>query len=383
MKRQIPPALPVVVLAGLLAGLVAPAGLAQGVEPETLTVMERIPEGPHVYVMDFGINGSSPIYVLNGDDLSLVGSMPVGTFATMKMTSDKSTLYASSAYLRRYTYGEVEAVIHEWDPQTLSIRKEFMVSPKVAQALSQRGTLNVSADGKFLIVQNATPATSITIADAVEGRDLGEIPTPGCWTAYPSVEGTAFTMLCGDGTVAKYTYDASGKAGAPAKSEKIFDAVKDPLYGDAMRIDGKLVYVSYGGTLYVVDDSADTPVLEKTVPFAEPGWAPGGYNLMAYSEPLNTLFVLMHANPSDGSHKAPANEIWAIDMATDQVSGRSEAHEESSLTVSTGEEPVVYAIDHTGGVHRYAVAKGDAVTLTETASREGVAMFPTMVETDF
>lgn len=379
MKRQISAVLSVVVVSGLAAS----GAFAQGVEPETLSVIERIPEGPHIYVMDFGINGASPVYVLNGDDLSLVGSITTGTFATMKMSDDKSTLYSSSAYLRRYTYGEVEAVIHAWDPQTLSIKKEFTVTPKVAQALSQRGTLNASADGKYLLIQNATPATSITVADAVEGKELAEIPTPGCWTAYPSLEGMSFTTLCGDGTVAKYTYDASGKAGQPAKSDKIFDADKDPLYGDAMRVDGKLVYVSYGGTLYVIDDSGEKPTLAKTVPFTEEGWAPGGYNLMAYNKPTNTLFILMHSGPFDGSHKAPAEEIWAIDMATDKVVGRSEAHHEASLTVSATDDPVVYAIDHMGGVHRYAVEKGDKVTLTQTASREGVTMFPTIVEADF
>ena len=82
------------------------------IQPETLTVQERIPEGPHVYVMDFGINGSSPIYVLDADDLSLVGSIGTGTFAQMMMTPDKSALYSASVYLRRYTYGDVEAVIH-------------------------------------------------------------------------------------------------------------------------------------------------------------------------------------------------------------------------------------------------------------------------------
>lgn len=377
MKRQL------VVALSLLAAAAGAAFAQEEIAPETLTVQERIPEGDHFYVMDFGINGSSPIYVLNAEDLSLVGSIGTGTFATMTMSPDKSTLYSASTYLRRYTYGEAEAVIHAWDPQTLAAKAEFMVAPKIAQALSQRGTLNVSADGKYLLVQNATPATSITIADAVAGKELGEIPTPGCWTAYPSVEGTAFTTLCGDGTVAKYTYAADGTAGAPAKSDPIFDADKDPLYGDAMRVDGKLVYVSYGGTLYIVDDSGERPVLDRTVAFAEEGWAPGGYNLMAYSAPANTLFVLMHSNPGDGSHKTPAEEIWAIDMATDTVVGRSEAHDEASIAVSGGENPVLVGIDHLGGVHRYDVTGGDTVSLTETASREGVAAFPTIVATDF
>ncbi|MBP7002199.1 amine dehydrogenase large subunit [Amaricoccus sp.] len=378
MKRQF------LVALAALAGSGA-AALAQDALPaETLTVTERIPDGPHVYMMDMGINGSSPIYVLNADDLSVVGSIGTGTLATMHMSDDKSTLYTSSVYLRRYSYGEVEAVIHAWDPQTLEAKKEFMVSPKLAQALSQRGTLNVSADGKFVIAQNATPATSITIADGVEGKDLGEIPTPGCWTAYPTEQGTAFTMLCGDGTLAKFTYDAAGKAGAPAKSEKIFDADKDPLYGDAMRIDGKLVYVTYGGTLYIVDDSGDKPVLDKQVKFAEEGWAPGGYNLMAYSKPANTLFVLMHSNPTDGSHKSPAEEIWAIDAATMTVVGRSPAHHEASIEVSGGDAPVLFGVSHDGSVHRYEVKSEDGkVSLTETASREGAALFPTILATDF
>lgn len=378
MNRELLVALSVLVAAGS-------AARAQDALPaETLTVQERIPAGPHVYVMDEGINGSSPIWVLNGDDLSVVGSIGTGTLATMQMSADKSTLYTASVYLRRYTYGDVEAVIHAWDSQTLLARKEFMVSPKFVQALSQRGTLNVSADGKFILAQNATPATSITVADAVEGKDLGEIPTPGCWTAYPSEEGTAFTMLCGDGTLAKFTYDATGKAAAPAKSDKIFDADKDPLYGDAMRIDGKLVYLSYGGTLYVVDDSGDKPVLDKTVAFAEAGWAPGGYNLMAYSKPTNTLFVLMHSNPTDGSHKNPAEEIWAIDTTSMKVVGRSSAHHEANIEVSGGDQPVLFGVSHDGSIHRYEVKAEDGkVALTETASREGAALFPTLLATDF
>ena len=150
-----------------------------------------------------------------------------------------------------------------------------------------------------------------------------------------------------------------------------------------MRIDGKLVYVSYGGTLYVVDDSGETPVLDKTVPFAEAGWAPGGYNLMAYSEPTHTLFVLMHSGPYDGSHKNPAEEIWAIDTTSMTVVGRSEAHHELNIAVSNEDKPVLVGFDHMGAVHRYDVATGDKVSLTQTAWREGVAAFPTMVVTDF
>lgn len=358
-------------------------GQETDIQPETLTVKEHIAEGNHIYVMDFGINGSSPIYVLNAEDLSLEGNIGTGTFAQMMMSPDKSTLYSSSVYLRRYTYGEVEAVIHEWDPQSLKAKREFTISSKMAQTLSQKGMLNVSADGKYLVVQNATPATSVNIVNLAEGQDLAEIPTPGCWTAYPAVKGAAFTMLCGDGTAAKYSYAADGTFSQPAKSNKFFDADSTPLFGDAVRVDNDLIYVSFDGRLYVVDDSGDRPSLVSTIDFAKEGWAPSGYNLMAYHKSSNTLFVLMHSKPSDGSHKSPAEEIWAIDMNSRKVVGRSEAHGESSITVSNGDTPVIVGIDHLGGVHRYDVTMGDSVVMTEAATRKGVAVFPTTIATDF
>ena len=104
---------------------------------------------------------------------------------------------------------------------------------------------------------------------------------------------------------------------------------------------------------------------------------------MAYHAPSKTMFVMMHQNPSDGSHKKPADEIWAVNMETGKLSGRSKANGESSITVSSGETPVVFGIDHAGGVHRYEVTTGETVTLTETKAREGVATFASAVATDF
>lgn len=353
------------------------------IEPETLTVEERISEGEHVYVMDMAITGSSSIYVLNADDLSLEGNIGAGTFSQMLLSPEGSSLYTGSVYMRRYTYGDLDAVIHEWDPVTLELKREFTVSEKMAQTLSQKGAINLTADGGYMLVQNATPATSVNVVDLAAEKDLVEIPTPGCWTAYPTAEGAAFTTICGDGSLVKYSFSADGSVAEPGKSEKIFDSDKDPIFGNAVRIDGNLVYVSYGGVLHIVDDSGDAPALVKTVDFAEEGWAPSGYNLMAYHEASDTLFITMHSEPFDGSHKVPAKEIWAIDMESEEVVGRGEAHGESNITVSSGEAPEILGVDHHGGVHRYEVTLGDDVSITEAASREGVAIFPTILAVDY
>lgn len=353
------------------------------IQPETLTVEPRISEGNHIYLMDMGISGPSSISVLNAQDLSLEGNMGAGTFSQMLMGPGAPSLYTGSVYMKRYTRGPIEAVIEEFDPETLNLKREIVVSDKMAQTLTQRGALNLSADGSHMIVQNATPATSVNIVDLAAGADLVEVPTPGCWTAYPAPEGLAFTTICGDGTLVKYSVSADGTVAEPAKSDKIFDADTSPIFGNALRIDGLLTYVSYDGKLLMVDDSGDAPVLSRTVEFAVDGWAPGGYNLMAYNEPSKTLFVMMHSGAEDGSHKRPAEEIWAIDMASDTVVGRSAAHGESNIAVSAGETPQLFGVDHLGGVHRYDVALGDTVSLTEGASREGIAFFATMIATDY
>ncbi|MFV0292243.1 MAG: amine dehydrogenase large subunit [Paracoccus sp. (in: a-proteobacteria)] len=374
-------------LIATISTLVASGSLAMAqetdIQPETLIVEERISEGEHVFIMDMGIATPSQISVLNADDLSMEGNIGAGNFSQMMISPDHSSIYTASVYMSRYNYGDIEAVLHEWDAATLTAKREFVINDKLAQTLTQKGTLNLSADGAFMIVQNATPATSVSVINMADGTEVAEIPTPGCWTAYPAVEGSAFTMLCGDGTVAKYSYTAEGSAGDPGKSEKIFDADADPLFGNAHRVDGNLVYISYSGSLYVVDDSGDVPVLTKTIDFAEDGWAPSGYGLMGYHEPSKTMFVTMHQNPSDGSHKMPAAEIWAINMDSGQVVGRGEASGESNITVSGGENPVIFGTDHVGGVHRYDVVLGDEVTITKATSRDGVALFPTLLVTDY
>lgn len=353
------------------------------IEPETLTVEPRISEGNHVFVMDMGINGPTSIYVLNADDLSMEGNIGAGTFANMLMTGDKSTLFTSSAYMRRYTRGELEAVIEEYDPATLELRREIIVSEKLAQPLSQRGVLNTTADGAYLLAQNATPATSVSIVDLAAGAQIAEVPTPGCWTAYPAAEGLAFSTLCGDGRIVKYTFEADGSFSEPASSEEFFDPFSNPLFSDAHRIKNHLAFLSYSGAIYLVDDSGETPVLDETIEFASEGWAPSGYNLMTYHEPSGTLFIMMHPDPKEGSHKTPAEEIWAIDMENGKVVGRSEAHQETSIAVSGGEAPALFGIDHLGGVRKYDVSMGEEVTLSSGAALEGLAFFATILTTDF
>ncbi|WP_134679148.1 amine dehydrogenase large subunit [Paracoccus ravus] len=366
-----------------LMALAGTAHAADEIQPETLTIEEKIAPGPNVLVMDFGMVGSSPVYVFGNEDLKLKGNIGTGSFGQMILSKDGKTLYTVSAYLERYVYGPIHAVVHEWDLQTMTAKREFEINDKFAHVESQTGTLTLGDGENFLLVQNATPATSVTVVDLAKGADIAEIPTPGCWTAIPAIEGRRFSTICGDGKFASFTYEADGTFSKPVKSEQIFDADKDPLFANPLRVGGKLVYLSFGGNFHVVDDSGEAAKLENTVSIEGGEWAPSGSEVMTYHAASNTIFVMMHKGPFDGSHKNPAEEIWAVDASTFKVKGRSAANGETGIMVTKGDAPDLYGVTHMGTLVKYAVALGDEVALTKAAEREGAAIFPALMQADY
>lgn len=81
-----------------------------------------------------------------------------------------------------------------------------------AQTLNYRGMVQPTANGRFVLVQNATPATSITVVDLSERKVAGQIATPGCWGTLPAASHPArLAMLCGDGKIATVTLDDKGQ----------------------------------------------------------------------------------------------------------------------------------------------------------------------------
>lgn len=357
---------------------------AAPIEPETLTVKETIDEGPNVFVMDQAWKGPSSINVLGAEDFAMKGNVGPGTTAQMVLAKDGKTLYTTSVYFERYTYGEVTNVFHTWDVDTLTVKSEFEFGNKMAHVESQPALLSLTADETYALVQNATPATSISVIDIAAGAQIAEIPTPGCWGAFPATSGMKFTTICGDGSFQSYTFEADGSFGDPAKSEKIFDVDDDALFTNGVRVGEMLVFVSYNGNLYVVDDSGEAPVLTETIALTEGvlgNWAPSGSELIAYNAPTNTAFVTMHSGAYDGSHKNGAEEIWAVDMAGKKVVGRSAANHENGLIVTQTEEPMLYGANEDGSVFLYAVSMGDEVSLEMTEEFD-ISGWPTIMELD-
>jgi methylamine dehydrogenase heavy chain len=345
-------------LALTLAILASPAA-AQEFQPETLTVKEAIDPGPNVFVANQSWDGASTVNVLSADDLSRKGNLAVGLTVQFVTSADAKTGYATSVYMKRYTYGPVEAVLQEFDIPTLSVKREIVIPNKMAQVASTKSFLRLSADEKYAFVQNATPATSVTVVDLAAGKPIAEVPTPGCFSIYPAASGIAFSTLCGDGTVQKFTVAADGTFSAPATSEKIFDADSDPLFVQAERVGDNLVFVSFTGNVYTLADAGEKVTLVDKHSFVEGvdgGWRPGGVEIMAYNGTHDVLFLTMHPDGKEGSHKDAGKEVWAYRVADKELLSRSEVEDTTSIAVTGGTEPVLFALnDEEGAMVRYEV----------------------------
>ena len=78
----------------------------------------------------------------------------------------------------------------------------------------------------------------------------------------------------------------------------------------------------------------------------------------------------MHSNGVEGSHKNPAEEIWAFDLNSKTLVGRAPSVPAIAVTVSQGQTPAVFAVDGLKAeIVRYELpAAGAAFALTPAAT---------------
>ncbi|KQT64048.1 MULTISPECIES: amine dehydrogenase large subunit [unclassified Aureimonas] len=361
----------------------APAHAQEEFEPEQLSVEAKVRPGPNIFVLDQSWKGSSRLNVLSADDLSVKGIISVGLVGQATFSPDLKTAYLTSAYAKRIVRGPTEAVLEEYDTETLKLRREIPISEKFAQTAPAKSALVLSGDGKFAFVQNATPATSVTVVDLTSGASVAEVPTPGCFAIFPAAAGAKFTTLCGDGTLASFTVAADGKASPPQKSAPIFDAAKDALFIQAERVGADLLFTSFNGNLYRVSDAGEAPKLVDKFSYVESvegSWRPGGVEIMAYNPAHDVLFVTMHPGGKEGSHKDAATEIWAIKVADKKVLYRSAVHGVKSIAVTQGPAPVLFASDpEEGNVTRYEIDPEAKFAAKLTVTAESVGIFVPLV----
>jgi methylamine dehydrogenase heavy chain len=187
---------------------------------------------------------------------------------------------------------------------------EIEIPKKRAAIVVNKSAMAITESGKFLLVFNLTPATSVTVIDLDERRVVSELPTPGCSLVYPT-RNHDFFMLCGDGAMFMLSLDDSGTVVTQSKSEPFIDIDDDPLSEKASMVDGVWQFISFKGDVQPIGGPGEPGERWSLTSDAEraDNWRPAGWHWTA-GYPDGLLWVGMTPNGYDGSHKDPATEVW-------------------------------------------------------------------------
>ncbi len=321
--------------------------------PETVTMKETVAPGPKVFVnvQNWG-GGPSVVRFYSADDLSVVGTVDAGAQSHFAISQDGKTVYMASGFYSRLSSGKGEHVLQVFDVETATLTKEIVLPFKLSQYTDDASLMQLSADERYLYLQNATPATSVTVVDLEKGEVVQEVPSPGCFGIYPSLEGHAYSTICGDGTFNTMTLSADGTRFESRKSAPIFDPEEDPIYLSFDRAGSDLLFISFKGVVHRLSDSDGVVTEISTTPIAEGvegDWGTSGYTVVSYNEPNGILFVPMASGRHDGSHYHDAEEIWAYDLANQKLLYRSPVEGISSVITTDDAVPTLFGLDIGGG----------------------------------
>jgi methylamine dehydrogenase heavy chain len=331
------------------------SALAQNADvAETVSVASLPPATPYrLYVSDVAISHivDGKIHILDGRAMKYEGTVATAFAGNATLSADRSELYVATTYMTRLNRGERVDQVDVYDAATLKLTGEITLPPKHAQALPYRGLVRASADGRWLFVQNATPATSVSVVDLKARKFVTEVPTPGCWAVLtvPS-EPARFTTICGDGALLTVSLDNDGNVAGQRRVPKFFDADTDPIFIHAEYDGDQVHFVSFKGRLHTArlnGEQASFDAPKPLVPAADAkgGWRPGGYQPIALHVASKRLYVGMHPGGKEGSHKEPAREIWVFDLATMKRVARVPGSMAIALAVTRGDKPLLFAID--------------------------------------
>ena len=342
-------------------------GVARAQLPVEEWSVETLPFPPHphrTYIADLEFDNlvSSRITVVDPDAQRYLGMISAGFISPFTLSGDGKTLYTADIFYSRGTRGERTDVLTAHDTSSLAPQWEVPIPPKRMNVLAERFQLNLTDDDRFALITNFTPASSVSVVDVQARQFVGEIDIPGCSLNYPAGP-RRFVSICGDGHLLAVTLDDQGRE-TGRERVPFFSPEEDLLFERAVPNDGIYYFPSFKGQLHSVDMrrqplKVDGPWPLLTDAERKQGWRPGGWQLIALSPQDNQLFVLMHPDAYNGSHKDPSTSIWVYDLEAKRKIGVLESPTPIwSLHASRDDKAVLLGLNIEGGLEIFDVKSG-------------------------
>lgn len=316
--------------------------------PVTRTLPE--PGANWAYIVDLAYPSAmiAKLDIIDGDSHKFLGQLSGGMLSNFTLSPDHKELYLADTYYSRGTRGTRTDVVSIFDAKTLDFLAEVAIPPKRLLVVVKRDATGVTTDGRFLLVSNLTPATSVSVVDLKSRTFAGEIDTPGCTQVLASGP-RHFISMCADGSLLSVDLDDTGKLAAEKQGRPFFDAQKDPVFDMPVLAGNHAWFVSFHGLAYDIDLSAADP--KPAAPWkliddkdTAGKWRPGGWQMMSVAPKTGELFVLMHQG-GEWTHKQFGSEVWVFDTKTKKRTRRIKMKTPAySIMASRADHPVLFAM---------------------------------------
>jgi methylamine dehydrogenase heavy chain len=345
-----------ILIVAILLGVMAwwGSGALAQMPPEEGVKVRQLPQpGPHwVFVMNPVSGGSlevTSVFAIDGDSLKVLGEMTGGVVSAFAVAPDHKQFYMADTYYSRGARGERTDVLTIYDGQ-LSPVGEVILPTKRQLSIPDSSQMAVTPDGRFVLVANVTPATSVSVVDIQNRSVAGEIETSGC--AEVLIAGPRrFVSVCSDGSMMTTDFDDNGKSTAQKRTAKpFFDIEKDPVFGVPARFGDEAYFVSYHGMVYPTGLGSNPAQPGESWSLLsdsekKDGWLPGGYQPVRGHAEKGLLFVLMHRGGGDWTHKNPGSEVWVYNLHDKKRVDRIVLPQKANaILVSQDSDPTLFAL---------------------------------------
>lgn len=312
-----------------------------------------------VHDFAFGSLIDSAFNLVDTSNGRFMGMISAGNFATASLSRVREEIYIGETYYSRGTRGQRVDLVTVYDMTHLDRIAEIEIPHKRAAIVVNKAASAITESGKFLLIFNLTPATSVSIIDLDRHEFVTEVSTPGCSLVYPTIAHDFF-MLCGDGAPLFVSLNDAGELQSQTKGDVFIDIDNDPLSEKASKIADTWYFVSFKGDVQPVTGKGKVGEkwsLTSKQERAE-NWRPAGWHWTA-GHPDGRLWIGMTPKGYDGSHKDPSEEVWLFDVSTHKRLKRIPLETTGlSIDVTLDNEPQLLVLNTAGTLDVYDAQSG-------------------------
>lgn len=294
---------------------------------ETVGTVHRLPETYpddwliiHDANFDSMIDGRFIIFDPAAEHHGFKSSIHAGKLGGVDVAPERNEIYVATTYYSRGISGIRTDIISVHDMCTLEKKAELEIPSGLSETTPFKNKFRLSNDDRFGFAYNFTPASSVTVVNVDQLSVLNQVDIPGCSLAYP-MGARSFASVCGDGTMLGSQLDENGNVLSQTRTDSVIDFDANAMFMKPARFNDEIYFPTFRGDLHGFDLSGEQPTHLGTWSLIsdedrESGWRPGGWTLIAADPVDGELYVLMHPDGQEGTHKNPGTEIWVFDIET-------------------------------------------------------------------